>query len=794
MAPDTRPAVTQHPTVPAVDTTVIPRRPSRSADGERWNGTRPAGSPSGAVGRAWPSAYLVARPEQGGLAHIDHLGVPRARSRRMRGRSAATYASRSATPTGRDWGVAPRRSPLRYRLPYLFEARSGSCRLELPARRPFAVVVVDRHAACCVAAVDQAARCAVRAGHALPAGRRPDTRRRRPASSRWMLVELWARAAASPLVVLGLARVTGRGSRRSARPAPPLVRELALRRRAARPRCSAVGTGGDRASVAGGDRRPPAAGLAAPRRRSPPGSGRADGHRVDAASGTGAAPVGRRRCSCSAGPVGARPGRRGPLGRRRTVVRAAPARRAGRRRCSAIPLARRWSSTGPTGAILATAVRARCWAGELVGDVLVANAPRPAGSREPHNGSGAATPGRHHPRCARLLPVQGRRRPGDLRRQGEVASQPAVATTSGTRTCRPAPRRWWRRPRPSSGSRSATTSRRSCSSTASSSSTGPASTSGWSTTRATRSSPSPSTTSGPGPMVMRGAKQQGRPLLRALRPRLRHPRDARPAAAHVPGADLLATTSSSATRSSAGRACCSTSRSARARASARSTRSATTSSSTSSSSSSTATPTRSSSGSRRTMREAADELEFERAARLPRPADQRPQGHRAPADGGRPQRGPRRDRHRRRRARGGGAGVLRAPGPGGRPQGLRARQGRGPRRPTSSSAASCSSLYAEPPPLGVPKQVLVPARARGDRRLLGAGSPSSGARRSTIRVPQRGDKRTLQETVTQNAKEEFTRHRLQAGQRPQQPGQGAQRAAGRSSACPRRRCASSATT
>ncbi len=30
----------------------------------------------------------------------------------------------------------------------------------------------------------------------------------------------------------------------------------------------------------------------------------------------------------------------------------------------------------------------------------------------------------------------------------------------------------------------------------------------------------------------------------------------------------------------------------------------------------------------------------------------------------------------------------------------------------------------------------------------------------TIRVPQRGDKRSLQETVTQNAKEEFVRHRL----------------------------------
>ena len=52
-------------------------------------------------------------------------------------------------------------------------------------------------------------------------------------------------------------------------------------------------------------------------------------------------------------------------------------------------------------------------------------------------------------------------------------------TTSRTRPIsRPGRPRWWPRPRPSSGSRSATTSRPSCSSTASSSSTSPASTCG----------------------------------------------------------------------------------------------------------------------------------------------------------------------------------------------------------------------------------------------------------------------------------------------------------------------------
>ncbi|MEO1056525.1 MAG: excinuclease ABC subunit UvrC [Actinomycetota bacterium] len=69
------------------------------------------------------------------------------------------------------------------------------------------------------------------------------------------------------------------------------------------------------------------------------------------------------------------------------------------------------------------------------------------------------------------------------------------------------------------------------------------------------------------------------------------------------------------------------------------------------------------------------------------------------------------------------------------------------------------SMYGDEPVLGVPKQVLVPVepedRATYEEWLaLGRGS------RVQIRVPQRGDKRTLLETVTRNAKEEFTRHRL----------------------------------
>ena len=69
------------------------------------------------------------------------------------------------------------------------------------------------------------------------------------------------------------------------------------------------------------------------------------------------------------------------------------------------------------------------------------------------------------------------------------------------------------------------------------------------------------------------------------------------------------------------------------------------------------------------------------------------------------------------------------------------------------------SMYGEDPILGVPKQVLVPYEAEDldtyeEWLSMGRGS------RVQVRVPQRGDKRTLLETVTRNAKEEFTRHRL----------------------------------
>ena len=68
-------------------------------------------------------------------------------------------------------------------------------------------------------------------------------------------------------------------------------------------------------------------------------------------------------------------------------------------------------------------------------------------------------------------------------------------------------------------------------------------------------------------------------------------------------------------------------------------------------------------------------------------------------------------------------------------------------------------LYAEAEPQAIPHQVLVPdepADADVYREFLCEVRGSN----VSIRVPQRGDKRALQATVTQNAKEEFVRHRL----------------------------------
>jgi excinuclease ABC subunit C len=69
------------------------------------------------------------------------------------------------------------------------------------------------------------------------------------------------------------------------------------------------------------------------------------------------------------------------------------------------------------------------------------------------------------------------------------------------------------------------------------------------------------------------------------------------------------------------------------------------------------------------------------------------------------------------------------------------------------------NLYGDEPITGVPKQVLVPVDAE-DLATYEEWLAHLRGSRVQVRVPQRGDKRSLMETVTKNATEEFNRHRL----------------------------------
>ena len=68
-------------------------------------------------------------------------------------------------------------------------------------------------------------------------------------------------------------------------------------------------------------------------------------------------------------------------------------------------------------------------------------------------------------------------------------------------------------------------------------------------------------------------------------------------------------------------------------------------------------------------------------------------------------------------------------------------------------------LYGSEPPLGIPSQVLVPVLP-DDVGTYGEWLAHLRGSAVHIKVPQRGDKRSLQETVTVNAREEFVRHRM----------------------------------
>jgi excinuclease ABC subunit C len=69
------------------------------------------------------------------------------------------------------------------------------------------------------------------------------------------------------------------------------------------------------------------------------------------------------------------------------------------------------------------------------------------------------------------------------------------------------------------------------------------------------------------------------------------------------------------------------------------------------------------------------------------------------------------------------------------------------------------NLYGEEPAMGYPKSVLVPSESADEPTYVEWLTAMRGSA-VEIKVPQRGDKRALHETVTMNAKEELTRHRL----------------------------------
>jgi excinuclease ABC subunit C len=69
------------------------------------------------------------------------------------------------------------------------------------------------------------------------------------------------------------------------------------------------------------------------------------------------------------------------------------------------------------------------------------------------------------------------------------------------------------------------------------------------------------------------------------------------------------------------------------------------------------------------------------------------------------------------------------------------------------------AVYGEEPVMGYPKQVLVPSEP-DDVATYEEWLSYMRDSRVQIRVPQRGDKRSLLETVERNAREEFTRHRM----------------------------------
>jgi excinuclease ABC subunit C len=82
-----------------------------------------------------------------------------------------------------------------------------------------------------------------------------------------------------------------------------------------------------------------------------------------------------------------------------------------------------------------------------------------------------------------------------------------------------------------------------------------------------------------------------------------------------------------------------------------------------------------------------------------------------------------------------------------------------PRSPSEVVDLVLEGLYYDPPVNGVPKLVLVPV-VPTDAKLYETWLGEARGSAVSIRVPQRGDKRELSDMATRNAREEFTRHRL----------------------------------
>ena len=80
-------------------------------------------------------------------------------------------------------------------------------------------------------------------------------------------------------------------------------------------------------------------------------------------------------------------------------------------------------------------------------------------------------------------------------------------------------------------------------------------------------------------------------------------------------------------------------------------------------------------------------------------------------------------------------------------------------RPDQSVGAALEHVYGEEPAVGYPRLVLVPSLPE-DPELYRAWLGELRGARVELRVPRRGDKRRLAETVAHNAQEELTRHRL----------------------------------